>query len=133
MRVCVTIVAAFVYISGGRGRLPACGVAMLAAGYAPPHLSRARIGARLISSLDLVRRVSPPPCRRPCRDLWLAAAATPAALGDGTGDHGVTLSELVVRFGDGWEHDFSSGDGAHNRGAPLAYPAEWLARVGCVM
>ena len=38
------------------------------------------------------------------------------------------LDELLLRYGDGWEHEWDA-DG-ERRGKPIAYPARWLARLG---
>ena len=38
------------------------------------------------------------------------------------------LDELLLRYGDGWEHEWDE-DG-RRLGKPVAYPAEWLAKLG---
>lgn len=38
------------------------------------------------------------------------------------------LDELLLRFGDGWEHEW--GEGGERRCKPIAYPDEWLRGLG---
>ena len=40
----------------------------------------------------------------------------------------VLLDELLVRYGDGWEHEWDPATGART-GAPIAYPLEWLEQT----
>ena len=46
-------------------------------------------------------------------------------------DWWVLDDELTLRFGDGWNHEWSAADGA-SKCIPLEYPDSWLERVGFV-
>ena len=38
------------------------------------------------------------------------------------------LDELLLRYGDGWEHEWD--EVGRRLGRPIAYPPEWLAQLG---
>ena len=58
--------------------------------------------------------------------------ATLRALADeAVADWGVLHDELLLRFGDGWEFDFAENNRRPlDTGKPIAYPREYLDRVG---
>ena len=43
-------------------------------------------------------------------------------------DWGVLLDELLLRYGDGWEHEW--GEDGERKCKAVEYPTEWLARRG---
>ena len=66
-------------------------------------------------------------------DAAAREAASEAALHafarDVVADWWALLDELLLRYGDGWEHEWEETTGK-SKCAPLAYPAEWLEKGG---